>query len=571
MPLKLPTGDRGKKKKRRENPARFYQTADELAHMIMEERDSESRGYIFAFQEKLDIFRKCTDSYNVKDSVLELLLCAAAGNNNTDAFSMLLSVWEPEEKEGIVRIPVRFPINPKMIPYVKKIYQYLEKTVKRNAFITDQPRYLDVLLQKLKIRSHGFSVRTIEWKDRKMYTNAPDIYVAILTGNIGMTDYLLGKEGGREGLVYRMEWQNGYTGIFNAGIRERPEGGFEVEFADAAHNSKGKFTFHDPFTAAVISGDRKMIEYISEKFPEVTWNRCLAQAIARSDEDLTEYLAAAFPEVMERISFRTIYRGKNMYLTGKYLEEHRTDREKCIAAICSALDEEREWMCPGAAFDIRDISVTGEPAYYKLLLEMIPDPEIKCRIRKNIVRYILSNQLMANGWPQEDQREEEQSRRQEMLEVFLMADTGMLDNYMESPADNTILQDFMWQASILAKEFEKSGIKLKIGYIDLYSANRQTVFYEENLKDFRRIMKYFKPECLRPESDGFNELLIGKNNVGLIRNAVQEGYIGPENALALYDYAAVQPHINEQILQTLIRISLESRSQVTGRTERRKS
>ena len=201
MALTLPTGHGGKRKKNGERPARFYQTADELAHMVMEERDGQSRSYLCTFQEKLDIFQKCTNNGNIKDSMLRLLLCAAARNNNMDAFRMLLSGWEPEEKEGVVRIPVRFPTNSKMIPHVIKIYQYLQEPVKKTAFMADQPRYLDMLLQKLEIRSHGLSVRRIEWKDQLMYTNAPDIYVAILTGNIKMTEYLLGKEGGRGPMV----------------------------------------------------------------------------------------------------------------------------------------------------------------------------------------------------------------------------------------------------------------------------------------------------------------------------------------------------------------------------------
>ena len=77
-------------------------------------------------------------------------------------------------------------------------------------------------------------------------------------------------------------------------------------------------------------------------------------------------------------------------------------------------------------------------------------------------------------------------------------------------------------------------------------------------------MKYFQPECLKSRTDGFNEALIEKNNVGLIRTAMKEGFIGSENALELYDYAAVQPQINEQILQALIRISLKSRNEIRG-------
>ena len=597
MALTLPTGHGGKRKKNGERPARFYQTADELAHMVMEERDGQSRSYLCTFQEKLDIFQKCTNNGNIKDSMLRLLLCAAARNNNMDAFRMLLSGWKPEEKEGVVRIPVRFPTNSKMIPHVIKIYQYLQEPVKKTAFMADQPRYLDMLLQKLEIRSHGLSVRRIEWKDQLMYTNAPDIYVAILTGNIKMTEYLLGKEGGRGGLVYKMEWQNGYSGIFNMGIgennlyakymkicpshgegtgrrygtEERPEGGFEVEFEDKDHNSR-KYTFHDPFTAAVISGDRKMIEYISEKFPEVTWNRCLDQAVVRADEDLTEYLAETFPEVAERISFRTIYREKNIYLTRKYLKEHNPECEKNIATICSALDEEREWMEPGFVFETAEITVLSTPGYYKMILEMLPNPDIKRRIRKNIVSWILSNRPAVPGWSGEskEKRGEELRKQREMLEVFLMADTGELENYMENPADNIICQDLIWNAATLAEAFEKCGMEMKIGFIDLYSAGWRTGFYEGKLQDFRRIMKYFQPECLKPELDRFNESLIGKNNVGLIRTAVKEGFIGSGNALELYDYAAVQPQINEQILQALIQISLKSRRKLPRENERRK-
>lgn len=420
----------------------------------------------------------------------------------------------------------------------------------------------------------------------------------ILTGNIGMTDYLIGKEGGREGLVYRMEWQNGYSGISYMGIggnnlfakymkichsygegteryyetEERPEYGFEVEFEDKDHNSRRKYTFHDPFTAAVISGDRKMIEYISEKFPEMIWNRCMGQAVVRADEDLTEYLAETFPEVTEQISFRTIYREKNIYLTRTYLEEHNPECEKNNATICSALDEEREWMEPGVVFETAEITVLSTPGYYKMILEMLPNPDIKRRIRRNIIRWILSNRPVVFDWPGEpkEKRREEMSQHREMLEVFLMADTGELENYMENSADHIICQDIIWNAATLAEEFEKCGIEIKIGYIDLYNANWCTGFYEGKIKDYSRIMKYFQPECLKSRTDGFNEALIEKNNVGLIRTAMKEGFIGSENALELYDYAAVQPQINEQILQALIRISLKSRNEIPGRNGRRK-
>ena len=56
----------------------------------------------------------------------------------------------------------------------------------------------------------------------------------------------------------------------------------------------------------------------------------LDQAVVRADEDLTEYLAETFPEVAERISFRTIYREKNIYLTRKYLKEHIRSVKKIL-------------------------------------------------------------------------------------------------------------------------------------------------------------------------------------------------------------------------------------------------
>ena len=129
---------------------------------------------------------------------------------------------------------------------------------------------------------------------------------------------------------------------------------------------------------------------------------------------------------------------------------------------------------------------------------------------------------------------------------------------------------FLWDADTLAEVFENCGIEVKIGYIDLYHANWQTTFDDATVKCYTRIMKYFKPECLMPKADRFNELLIEKNSVSLIRTAVKEGFIGPENILELYDFAVNQPKISEQILHTLIRISLKTRSEDTSGNERRK-
>ena len=598
MPLTLPKNIKGIEEKKREC-VRDHKTAYELVQMITEKKTDSGGEYLSVLQKKVQDFQSSEIDLDTREILYKFLLCTASVNDNKDAFEAILYSWEPEDREGIIMPSVRLLLS----PYLEKIYQYLEPTIKNRVFIADQPWYLDKLVTKLKICSHGLHRRIIKLDDKIIYTNAPDIYAAILTGNIQVTDYLLETKEGRDGLVYRIEWQDGkdkdlsiinpprisrnnlyswYMQICHAqgeGINryyeteERPEGGFIVEKEEAIHSRRKKYTFHDPFTAAVISGDRKMIKYISEKIPEMTWNRCLDQAVVKADPDLTEYLMETFPEAVEGISFRTIYRGENMLLTRKYLAEHIHDTEKTTSIVCQALDEEREWQEKGYLHGLTESGSSEMSDYYRMLLEMLPVLKMKQRIRRNVIQWLLKNQHMISDWTDETQgkkQKNKQRQRQEMIKIFLMADTGELENYMGNSTNDPICPNLMWEANVLAEEFENYGIEVKIGYVDLYHANWQTVFCEPSIKDYTRIMKYFKPECLMPKADRFNELLIEKNSISLIRTAVKEGFIGAENVLELYDFAVSQPKINEQILHALIRISLKSRSEGPRENERRK-
>lgn len=596
MPLILPKNVKIKGIEEREREAvQAHKTAYELAQIITERKPDNGEEYFDILWKKVQDFQNSEISPDTKDILYKLLLCSASVNDNKVAFETILYSWVPEDQEGITMPSVHLEIS----AYMKKIYQYLDPIIKNRVFIADQPWYLDKLDARLKILSHGLRSRMIKLDGKIIDTYAPDIYVAILTGNIQVTDYLLGRKEGRAGLVYRMEWQRGedmdfgtfdpqrfsrknlysrYMQICHAHgegdnryyeTEERLEGGFLVEIQDEIHNRRKKYTVHDPFTAAVISGDRKMIKYISEKFPEMTWNRCLDQAVVKTDPDLTEYLMETFPEVVEKISFRTIYRGKNILLTKKYLAEHIHDTEETASIVCQALDEEREWQEKGYLHVLTESGSSGMSDYYRMLLEMLPASEVKQRIRRNVIQWFLKNQYLVSVQTDETQ-EKKQIQFQDMIKIFLMADTGELENYLRYPDDDMFYPKFLWDADTLAEVFENCGIEVKIGYIDLYHANWQTTFDDATVKCYTRIMKYFKPECLMPKADRFNELLIEKNSVSLIRTAVKEGFIGSENILELYDFAVNQPKINEQILHTLIKISLKTRSEDTSGNERRK-
>lgn len=596
MPLKLPKNVKIKGIEEREREAvQANKTAYELAQIITERKPDNGEEYFDILWKKVQDFQNSEISPDTKDILYKLLLCSASVNNNKVAFETILYSWVPEDQEGITMPSVHLEIS----AYMKKIYQYLDPIIKNRVFIADQPWYLDKLAARLKILSHGLYSRMIKLDDKIIYTNAPDIYVAILTGNIQVTDYLLGGKEGRTGLVYRIEWQRGkdmdsglidpwrigrenlyskYMQMCHAhgeGVNryyeteERLEGGFIVEIQEKIQSRRKKYTVHDPFTAAVISGDRKMIKYISEKIPEMIWNRCLDQAVVKADPDLTEYLMETFPEVVEKISFRTIFRGKNILLTKKYLTEHIHDTEEAASIVCQALDEEREWQEKGYLHILTESGSSEMSDYYHMLLEMLPVSEIKQRIRQNVIQWLLKNQYLASVQTDETQ-EKKQRQFQDMVKIFLIADTGELENYLRYPDNNMFYPRFMWDADQLAEVFENCGIEVKIGYIDLYHVNSQTMFNDATVKCFTRIMKYFKPECLMPKADRFNELLIEKNSISLIRTAVKEGFIGSENILELYDFAVNQPKINEQILHTLIRISLKSRSEDTRRNGRRK-
>ena len=141
---------------------------------------------------------------------------------------------------------------------------------------------------------------------------------------------------------------------------------------------------------------------------------------------------------------------------------------------------------------------------------------MKQRIRRNVIQWFLKNQYLVSVQTDETQ-EKKQIQFQDMIKIFLMADTGELENYLRYPDDDMFYPKFLWDADTLAEVFENCGIEVKIGYIDLYHANWQTTFDDATVKCYTRIMKYFKPECLMPKADRFNELLIEKNSVSLIR------------------------------------------------------
>ena len=453
MPLILPKNVKIKGIEEREREAvQAHKTAYELAQIITERKPDNGEEYFDILWKKVQDFQNSEISPDTKDILYKLLLCSASVNDNKVAFETILYSWVPEGQESITMPSVHLEIS----AYMKKIYQYLDPIIKNRVFIADQPWYLDKLDARLKILSHGLRIRMIKLDGKIIDTNAPDIYVAILTGNIQVTDYLLGRKEGRAGLVYRMEWQRvedmdfgtfdpqriGRKNLYSRYMQichahgegdnryyeteERLEGGFLVEIQDEIHNRRKKYTVHDPFTAAVISGDRKMIKYISEKFPEMTWNRCLDQAVVKTDPDLTEYLMETFPEVVEKISFRTIYRGKNKLLTKKYLAEHIHDTEETASIVCQALDEEREWQEKGYLHALTESGSSEMSDYYRMLLEMLPASEVKQRIRRNVIQWFLKNQYLVSVQTDETQGKK-QRQFQDMIKIFLMADTGELE------------------------------------------------------------------------------------------------------------------------------------------------
>lgn len=545
-----------------------------LTEMAMNPPGTGDSQYAQEISEKLEFI---TEKFFITDpDVIETLLFTSAEYDNREMFEKIL----PKREQKGITTRSAFSLFQKADCEEgdDSIYEQARKKTFSRTFLTTRREYLDLLIERCGMNEEGKISGSIPWEynemSKEIYTDAPDIYIAILAGDIRLTEYLLGREGGERGLVYRMgvSGEEGQPMMgrcvqqkcsqFMMSCPAQGEGKEKV-YQTSGRREVGyyiyypkegrEYTFHDPLTAAILSGSREMIEYVSGRFPEVTWNNCLEHAVASCGKDMRQYLEEIFPGIVSRVEFPALYQERNIYLIGKYIQDKDIGGTDVSHIIKRELESEKARMLKNVKYGRSWECYSGLSVFYKNLLKLSDTSEVRRAMRKNVFIWFYMATWVGDpvcGERGDDYSPKEHKDIQRMKDLYISIGT-------EETEDHTDEIREMSDIGALLRLFKKLGIKEKIAKLDLYADIWDRIFMFTVLKDMEAVtmMTLFEPVRILPKVDKFNERILRKNKMELLKKAVENKYITTENAPELYKFAAGIPGTREQILHTLIRVA----------------
>lgn len=530
----------------------------------------------------LDVLKK--ETYNMKKYRYRVnqLLYLASENGNVAAFDEILN------KEGAEGIILDRTMEGGYWENLADIENKVEIGIVQ-PFITQDPELLDKMAEK------GYAVKEQCWKvpdkGREVIlnggtyvTDAPDIYLAILCGNVNMVRYFITRGAGLE-VPYRMDrinadwdqmydWRNGcrtyIDGCYFGRCMLRPddgfaynteyiqEGGFCIDVKRDPVEGAAQFTrfFHDVFTAAVLSQNTEMIAWIHSMLPEIRWKRSLESAVAFSNKKVTEYMLECYPEILDYMKLSSIYEGKNIPLLKAFAKRHPDSARYAVE-----LERYLEWnsklpagfpnMEVGFGWNGTDRTVE----FYRILLEYVRKKSIAAGIRREIFHILLS-ELPDPVCTRKKSRGEKWQKK--MIAFFHEINPGICEDYTGEIIDHG--SDGLQVIKMLGENMK--GQFLSIDVYQVFTSDfalgdlKWEMEHKETIPNtLLTLMKYMKPKELRAEVDGVTKKILDRNRVKFIRLAQKRGYINCRNALALYEYALKNPKCEEEILLILLQAS----------------
>ena len=361
------------------------------------------------------------------------------------------------------------------------------------------------------------------WKKKekqfKMESDAPPAYIAILTGNIPMVQCFR-KQGAYETTDCMREVAAAGKIITSIGTDETGLGYYVHALWNESH-----WVCSDVLSAAILSGDSEMIDFVVEAFPDIPWNKGLEICLSKCEKRLLKKLLGYYPEIMKYISLDRILNDRNGYLLLEYIKTHGSEREIVIEILDNILNA--GWF---GLFDDGLNSARTMLCFYRNMMKRFrEDREIRRKL-KRVIHMELKGPFVSQelvGFLKELQ-EEEDTYTELLLE-------------MEQSLFNTPLVNI----SVIDKEC--------LIPIDLYEEyaidfDFQNIKIMEEL--YCRILEGTYPIRIEDRTDRITEAIVQSGKISLIKRAIKRGFITPVNVRAILRFG------NDIPLEWKVRIPL---------------
>lgn len=416
----------------------------------------------------------------------------------------------------------------------REAFELQELFQKNGPFLTRKGPFLEVLLSWSRDAPLPKG-RRVFLQGQLCQTNAPDLWLAVISGDTEIVNRIRDCEG-LQGMEYRMELAEDriYWTLDFYRDRYAMECGYYFD----------KRWAYDLFTAAILSGSREMVGLIVEILPEIRWNRALEMAVASAGEEMTGWLLEHFPELLGYIQLSAIWRHSNGILLKAWMECCEKPREAVEELREYFQRKSRDLFIQGWASG-HDSLQEGEPERWKKQEEffrLFSSWEYAAEIQEETGREIL---LWIEARTELDRKELPEYQRS-LLEFLYQNYGDKKIDCTEYLLDNK-LQNFLFRLTVL---------RGRIARADQYRIQEDGMLF--NGQGLERWMRGLQPVPLRGETDPITRGVLKQNNWRLLAVALRFGYVGKENALALYEYAAGLPHCSDEILQKLIFLSADA-------------
>ena len=370
--------------------------------------------------------------------------------------------------------------------------------------------------------------------------HVPGIYAAVLTGDEARMEAEFAFDTGFE--VDHTEEFLLYGAM--AGLAEYLEDGEKLEkitgktmftagFAEG--NILETVHCHDLFTAAVLSEKQETIRYLTEILGEIPWSRGLEEGILYASKELQDFMLREFPEIQNYVSLSAIVRARNTRFL-EILMDGQKNRTDHWTELADWIHTGRGWL-DDPCVELQNLR--EEKQFLDRLLHFVPERKYIPGIQTMLCRDALSSAG----------REE---RCRMLFQVIF-------------EAGDVSREDFSWFAvqcihgnlkmlKVLrgVPNFTRIGIDPHTEELNPEGIFKGLLIAQGGLD---RVMEVFVPLNTGPQLDGIVRTALAENKPGVIKKAIQCGYLTGENALNAYEKLLEQGNVKEELLAVLIALA----------------
>lgn len=427
----------------------------------------------------------------------------------------------------------------------------------KKLFLAESSKYLQLLYENEKHRPELEKEFYCWIQGYRCESNAPDVFLAILEGNISVVRFYL-MLGGKAGICCSQEdGASGNIQKYYVYIMEEQHGDYCGDLQKA--------WFCDSMTAAVLSGKIEMICFIGKYVKKLSWNEELKKSIIHASKDISGYIIKQYPDIMDSLTFEDIIEGMNPVLFDAFVQKYGNDAQKYWELLEDFL--EKTYFSVGgiqpwkkSLFDHllwKSENIKKTVYFLKKIKDTVTKPVLKSKLQRHC---FIGLGVYLKKYDSIDPK---------LLEIFLkMADETELADYTllfykyaktYFTGNNGTRTEICPNYGILLAKL-KSRKDAILGYIDLYAVkeDKECRIQTYSPEQRKEILRRFRPVNLYARTDPLNRRILKKNDLSEVNTAVKYGYITRENAFALYEYALTLPRCSEDILVILLSIAKAS-------------